>query len=85
MGAVWETRIVQTDDGTLRFAEVRFRVDGSTSVSGILSIDPRGKTIDAMRAIVKQLESACDRAIIGPNGEDPERLEDEDEDEDEDC
>jgi len=80
MGAVWETRIVQSEDGTLRFAECRFRVDDSTSIAGITMPIIKGKTIEDMRQIAQSLLRACDRAIIDPDGEDPERQEEDEND-----
>jgi hypothetical protein len=79
MGGAWSHRLVRGEDGKLHFAYVRFR-HMESSVSGTVSIMNEGDDVDDMRRLAQELLAACDRGIIGHDGEDPDQQEEPDED-----
>jgi hypothetical protein len=68
--AAWSHRLVRDKDGKLHFAFVRFR-EFESCASGIEPIWNEGKDVDEMQRLARELLSACDRGIIGPDSEDP--------------
>jgi hypothetical protein len=74
---MWSHRLVRDKDSKLHFGFVLLR-EFESRVSGIVDIINTGDTVDDMRHLARQLLSACDKGIIGEDGEDPD-FEDEDE------
>jgi hypothetical protein len=68
--AQWSHRLVRDKLGKLHFACVRFR-EFESCMSGMMGINNEGENIEEMRRLAKELLIACERAIIGPDGEDP--------------
>jgi hypothetical protein len=79
MAGIWEYRLVGNDKGKLSFAVVRFRPFEDT-ISGICNpFEPpfNNGTIEDMRKLARCFKDACERVVIGPNGVDPEKRDEE--------